>query len=236
MSTVLMSSGAETERVEETVCRVGEALKIKVESNATPTGITVAVGTKRPVTRLTRVKYRTIDHSKLTEVNNISRRLVAREISLSTATELVKELLRKPPLYSPTTIYIAQALCCAGFAIILGGGISELAPAFLVGLLARWSDVKCCKLPPFLSVFINAFVVTSFAAVCHAIMPSMDVKATIIAGIVPLLPGLTLCNAISDLMAGQLIAGMARTTDSILVAAALAAGAAVGMSMGTLLL
>ena len=57
-------------------------------------------------------------------------------------------------------------------------------------------------------------------------------RAIVIAGMVPLLPGLALTNAIADLMAGELLAGIARTTDAVLTSAALAAGAVVGMSMG----
>lgn len=229
---LLMASGAETHRVEETVTHIGNACKMEVDSYVTPTGIIVNVGGEVSVTRLTRVKNRTIDLSKVAAVNAISRALSAGELTLQAASHQIAALAKKAPIYSSACIYHAQALSCMGFALILGGGLHDLLPAYIVGLVARWVDIKFAGLPSFLSVFVNALSVTCFAVLATWCFPSLSVETVIIAGIIPLLPGLSLTNAIADLMAGELIAGMARLTDSILTAAALAGGAAVGISLG----
>lgn len=232
---VLMASGAETARVETTVNHIGRACKVHVESYATPTGITVTVGDDRTITIVTRVRNRTIDLDKVVAINNISRNLATGKIAFQTADKAVDEVIRRPRLYSDTIIYIFQAICCAGFALLIDGHLASIVPALLVGLLATYMAEKCSTLPPFLMVFLNALAVTVFADACMFFDLGITHKAIVIAGMVPLLPGLSLTNAIADLMAGELLSGIARTTDSMLVAAALAAGAAVGISLGQFL-
>ena len=47
----------------------------------------------------------------------------------------------------------------------------------------------------------------------------------------PLLPGLSLTNAIRDTVVGDLVSGTARFTEAVIVAGSLAAGVAVGLSV-----
>lgn len=232
---VLMASGAETARVETTVDHIGKACRVPVESYATPTGITVTVGKEATITVVARVKSRTIDLAKVIDVNNISRSLAAGEIAVQTADKAIDEIIRKPSIYGNAVIYLGQALCCVGFALLLGGGLSSVIPAIIVGALAKYAEIKCGNLPPFLLVFLNALSVTLFADLCVFLNFGVEHSIIVIAGIIPLLPGLSLTNALADLMAGELLSGLARLTDSTLTAAALAAGAAVGISLGQFL-
>lgn len=229
---VLLASGAETARVEETVTRLGAACGVEVENVATPTGITVSVGGDRPVTRLARVRVRTIDLSKVAAVNALSRSLEAGEISLQAAGRRMRELLGEPPLYTVKAKYLAQGLATSGFAALVGGGPRELAPSFMAGLLVRALEERLAELPPFLSVFLNALGVAGWAALSRLLFPGVAADVLIVAGVIPLLPGLALTNAIRDLMAGELLAGVARGADALLTAAALAAGVYVGLSLG----
>ena len=232
---VLIASGAETARVEETVTRIGSACGVEIESTATPTGITVSVGGDRPVTRLARVRVRTIDMSKVADVNALSRSLEAGEISLRAAGDELCRLLQSPgPNQESRTrrrMYLAQSLATSGFALLVGGGPKELVPAFLLGLLARMVDERLAFLPPFLAVFLNALMVSIYAGLTRHMFPGINMDALIVAGVIPLLPGLALANAARDLMAGELIAGVARGADSILTAAALAGGVCLGVSL-----
>ncbi len=232
---VLIASGAETARVEETVSRIGAACGVEVESIATPTGITVSVGGNRPVTRLARVRVRTIDMSKVAVVNAISRSLEAGELSLQAAAGELSDLLKPSGLASERKsrrrMYLAQSLATSGFALLVGGGPLELVPALLLGILARMVDELVAFLPPFLAVFLNGVAVSLCASLSRNLLPGIQVDALIVAGVIPLLPGLALTNAARDLMAGELIAGVARGADSLLTAAALAGGVCLGVSL-----
>jgi uncharacterized membrane protein YjjP (DUF1212 family) len=56
-------------------------------------------------------------------------------------------------------------------------------------------------------------------------------EAVISGAIMPLLPGLAITNAVRDTMRGDLVAGMARTTEALLSAVLLAAGVAVALML-----
>lgn len=228
---LMLASGAETSRVEETVQRIGAALGIEVESVATPTGITVSAGGDRPVTRIARIHRRSIDLSRVAAVNALSRSLEAGEIGLQGAARRLKELAVQPPLYSARAKLVAQGLATAGFAALVGGGPRELLPAFLSGLLVRALDVRLSPLPPFLSVFFTALLATGWAALSTILFPGVSGNKLVLAGVIPLLPGLALTNAVRDLMGGELLAGVARGAEAILTAGALAGGVYVGLTL-----
>lgn len=228
---VMLASGAETSRVEDTVQRIGKALGIEVESVATPTGITVSAGGDRPVTRIARIHRRSIDLSRVAAVNALSRSLEAGEIGLPTAARRLREIAEAPPPYSDRARLVAMGLATAGFAVLLGGGPRELLPAFLAGLLVRWMDVRLAPMPPFLSVFLSALAVTGWAALSTVIFPGVVGDKLVLAGVIPLLPGLSLTNAVRDLMGGELLAGVARGADSLLTAGGLAGGVYIGLTL-----
>ena len=71
----LLENGAETSRVEETIRMAGAALGMDVEAMVHPTGITVGFGHVDAVTRVARIKERTINLAKVVELNRLSRSL-----------------------------------------------------------------------------------------------------------------------------------------------------------------
>ncbi len=231
----LIVAGAGTARVEETVHHIGVSCQVPIESQVTPTSIVVSVGSDRPVTRICRVRSRTIDLDKLVDLNKISRQICDKEITIHAARLRIAQILARKPLYSDATIYWGQALCCAGFAVILGGGAKEIPPALLEGLFAQYLLVKLGHMPMFLCAFVSAITTTLAAVAIHYVFPIVELEPILLAGIVPLLPGLALANAVVDLMAGELTAGVARTTEALLCAAALASGAIISLNVSTLL-
>ena len=54
----------------------------------------------------------------------------------------------------------------------------------------------------------------------------------IIGSIMPLLPGMVFTNAIRDILYGDYTAGLARMTEAVLIAAAVALGVGIGIFIG----
>ena len=65
------------------------------------------------------------------------------------------------------------------------------------------------------------------AAVTHKLGLSVNQDIITIAGVMPLVPGILITNAIRDLMAGELLAGMSRGMEAALTAFAIGAGVAI---------
>lgn len=231
MARGLIVAGAGTARVEETVHFIGESCGVTIDSQVTPTSIVVSVGDDNPTIRICRVRARTIDLDKMAELNQVARDLCKHKITIHAARMHIAKILARKPIYSRFTIYLGQGLCCAGFSIMLGGGAPEVFPAFIAGLLAQYLLEVLGHMPLFLCAFTSAVTTTLAALLAHYWCPLFLLEPIILAGLVPLLPGLSLANAVADLMAGELTAGLARTTEALLCAAALAAGAMVGMNL-----
>ncbi len=68
-------------------------------------------------------------------------------------------------------------------------------------------------------------IVTAFIAICATqIFKYGNIELIISGAIMPLLPGLAMTNAIRDSMRGDLVSGVTRGTEAIIVAIALAIG------------
>ena len=59
-----------------------------------------------------------------------------------------------------------------------------------------------------------------------------DVDTVTIGVLMVLVPGVALTNAMREIMAGDIISGLSRTADAILVASAIALGTVVGLAIG----
>ena len=83
-------------------------------------------------------------------------------------------------------------------------------------------------------------IIAALAETIGAFVPYGSVNATIIGGIMPLLSGLAMTNAVRDTMYGDLVSGMTRAVEALLMAASAALGVYVGLStfamMGGMLL
>lgn len=91
---IMLESGAETYRVEDTMMRIAASYGIKKShSYVTPTGIMFSLETKEPTkTKLIRISERTTDLKKVTMVNSVSRTISQGNISLEEAYEMLQEI------------------------------------------------------------------------------------------------------------------------------------------------
>jgi uncharacterized membrane protein YjjP (DUF1212 family) len=76
----------------------------------------------------------------------------------------------------------------------------------------------------FLATFIAAVHAALVAFIAVSVIEGTQVDKIIIGGIMPLLPGVALTNAVRDMIAGDLVAGLARGAEAVLIASAIAAG------------
>ncbi|HCX1084529.1 TPA: threonine/serine exporter family protein, partial [Staphylococcus aureus] len=79
----------------------------------------------------------------------------------------------------------------------------------------------------FFSEFVAAAVVISIAATFTKLGIATNQDIITIASVMPLVPGILITNAIRDLLAGELLAGMSRGVEAALTAFAIGAGVAI---------
>jgi uncharacterized membrane protein YjjP (DUF1212 family) len=227
---IMLQSGAETSRVEETITRIGWAFGAQtVHTFATPTGIFLTLDWEGTVkTRIIRISgVSTINLNKVHEINDLSRRYVQHSITLDELSKSLDRINREPYYYRLRYQHLSAAISSGAFALLFGGAW----PEFLVGSLSGWLSNTVVgligeKVPGFLRVFFAALVGVMVAVLGVTIGWANEIEASIIGAVIPLVPGVSVTNSVRDLMAGELLAGVARAADAALTAFAIAVAVA----------
>jgi len=232
----LLAHGAEIQRSEDTVARLLTAFGLAGEVFAIPNCIWVSArcpdGRTRTVMR--RVRPGGVDVEAIERFNELSRRLCAAPpedpgelLRLCRETEAG---LRRYPAGVCLLGYFAGAFF---FALFFSGGWAEAAAAGLAGLLCG----GCLRLldgvamNPFLSAMASAFVLGGTACGLAALGVPISVEITVAGAIMVLVPGLVFTNFMSDLLTGDLVAGLATFARAVLSAGAIALGAGTAMAL-----
>lgn len=225
---IMMESGAETYRVEDTMLRMARSQNLDAQSYVTPTGIILSLGEQQK-TKIISISNRITDLHKIAKVNNVSRKLTLKIITLEEAYDKLS-LIQKTNYFLPIWLQILMsAVSSACFMILFRGAWFDMPAAFLAGgagylallLIQHLSKVK------FFSEFFASFVVALVAYVAVRFGYGNELDKIIISGVMPLVPGILITNAVRDLMAGHLTAGIAKGTEAFLTAFAIGSGVAV---------
>lgn len=246
---IMLRSGAETYRVEDTIKHILDTAgaagisgtetggsesdgTVRTESLVMLTGIIVTI--ERPgqeaITVMRRVHDRGTNIHRIVDVNEISRKYCAGELTAEETWEKLKRI--KGRLYTVWMYNLATVLVPAGFAPLFGGGLREIFAAAAVGIfLAVIMTIgKRMHISSFILNMICAGGVAVAAMALNVWYPALNMDTVIISGIMPLVPGVAITNAIRDTLRGDYISGGARVLEAFVTAAAVAIGAGVGIA------
>jgi len=228
---IILENGGETYRAEETIKFICKAFGVKeIEAIATPTGIyiTISVDGNDNNTIVKRIRKRTINLQKLNEVNNISRQISQQSITLDDALIQLENIENDKSVKTKLSLFYG-GISSAFFTVLFGGGVFEFIIALLTGILVtliirRFENLHSYQ---FFSSIVSGLVIAFIAITTTSVAETGNYNHIIVGGIMPLLPGLAMTNAIRDTIRGDLISGIARGAEALLVASSLAAGVGV---------
>lgn len=230
---LMLKSGAETYRVEDTMgymLKTAEGLESS-DVMAFMTGITATLKVKDAdaITAIRRVNRISTNLNVVASVNEISRELTAKKISVEEAYEKLVQMEKK--VYNNREYNIGVVSICVGFVLFFGGGLLEVLASVIVGIVsnvfAKLS--KKMELHDFLEhIFVSVGISLASMILKGYFMTSMDMDVVMISCIMPLVPGMAITNAVRDILRGDYLAGSARVLEAFLRAA----GIAIGMGLG----
>ncbi|MBL4931118.1 threonine/serine exporter family protein [Clostridium paridis] len=231
---IILENGGETYRVEETINRICHAFGMEdADSFVTPTGIMAsAFHTERGTFSLVRrVRSRTVNLQKVHEVNDLSRNILLKNMTVLEVLDELKKIDKSKRYDNKTTIFFS-ALGAGAFSMLFGGNIKDFVAAFIIGLVIKYFSIVSSSLS------INDFFTNSISGAITAIMALIFIKLniasnldmTIIGAIMLLVPGLAITNAIRDTIAGDFVSGLTRAAEAFLVAIAIAVGSGIVLS------
>ncbi len=226
---VMLESGGETYRAEDTAVAVAGALGgAEADCYATPTGVTISfVGMDGRVHSIVRrIKRRVMHLERVALVEEISRSLVAGTRDFRAAADELGRVegLRGRGMAASS----AAAAAGAGFFTLLFGGAwnDALVAAATGALVSRFPPVMARRqMPDFFTNLVAGAATTLLCLAARRFGLATNADATVIGALMLLVPGIAVTNAIRDTIAGDLVAGVARGADAFMSAAAISVGA-----------
>ena len=237
---IILENGGETYRAEDTVTRMAHALGMtEVDVFGIPSGLFISYtdeGGERE-TSVCRIFLRGTHLARVDRVNQISRQLAAGELPPEALMSALQEAARLGEGMAVWYAPLMGFLTAAGFAVMFGGGVVDMAVGglcaaltLLVPRLLRRRDAGGMS-----SVLVGGVVCAFIPLVFHALTGLGVVEAMIASAIMPLVPGLSMTNAVQDILRGDMVSGVAHAARAVMVAALLAGGALIGTHMNGML-
>lgn len=230
---ILLKSGAEIHRVEDTMERICYAYGAKtVDSYATPGMLIISFSFEDDSIlyhNIKRVHGSEINLNKIDEINALSRSLNKKLLSVE---ELNKQLdkIDNHKTYNNPILYLGALICSIGFAIYFNGTFLDIAFSAVMGLLMKIMLTKLEKIQ--VSSFIkNVFGGLFLVTITHIASLFFNINKNIVSMsvIMLLVPGLAITNAIKDGVNGDAISSLSRMIEAIVVAIAIALGSLLGL-------
>ena len=226
----LAMSGAETFRVEESISRVLAAYDIEAEVFVIPNCMHISIEPVigRPQTRMRRIGSHGNDLDAVERYSNLSRRICAERPAPEIAAQWLTEAKAQTRRYTMLWYLVGNALSAIGFALLFGGSFVDCILSgvcgLIVGMVQKWMEKLGGN--PFFVTIAASFLMSLFAYITNAYFPSVRSDVVIIGGLMLLVPGLLITNAMRDIIYGDTNSGINRLVQVLLTAAAIALGAA----------
>ena len=225
--------GTSAQRLEGAVGQVARRLRIDADVWSNPTGMILSFpdperGPAYSLTRVIRLDPGEENLSRLAAADGIAEDVMAGRRDIADGLAAMRALDRPRRPYAALATVLAFGLASASVTGLLpNSGWADLTTAALlgcgIGVLAEVSHGK-----PRLDhaqEALAAFLVTLLATAVATFLAPLSLQGVIIAGLIVLMPGLTLTTAVSELTAKQPVSGTARFAGALTTLLKLAFGA-----------
>ena len=203
---------------------------------STPTSIMAAFGPEaRQRTHLLRVEPGDVSLGKLAELEHVSLEVAHGRLSPADGMAEINRIVAAPQLYPTWLTTLAHGVISGAVCQFLGGGVREVAVASLLGLGLGVFQEYALRHERVSRVFesLAAFLVSVLAIGFAHLAGPIALFVTTLAGLIVLLPGLTLTTAITELATRNLASGTARFSGAFMTLLGIAFGVALGTRVGT---
>lgn len=227
---ILLESGAETYRVEETMKKIVYAYGASmVDSYATPTLLIISFTLDGQLYHnIKRTQIKSVDLTKIDKVNDLSRYIALHDMPLEDFDKALGEI-DKCEKYPKWMQLAGAAICTFGFTFFFFGTWKDAICALILGFLLRFMVMKLEEISfnSFFKYIVGAALVTFVSIFLDKLHWCDNMDIVIISVYMLLVPGLAITNATRDTVSGDLVSGMARAMEALLTAVAIALGSGI---------
>jgi uncharacterized membrane protein YjjP (DUF1212 family) len=225
---LLMSSGASSNRVRITVDRLSEAYGCKTEMLVTNRALMLTVthpGSDLHFSRVKRTSPHGVNFRLVSGISRMSWRVVDEKWNISQIKDELKRLTSLPH-YNRLLVLSLVAMAGASFCRLFGGNAIEMMVSFVatfVGLLVRQETHKF-GYNIYLCVFLASFAASLISGLSIKIGMSNTLEHSFATSVLFLVPGVPFINAFTDLIDGNILNGLVRGMNGLLIAFMIALG------------
>lgn len=236
---MLLESGAEIYRVEESIQRMGLAYGAKyVDVYAVPTTIIITITTNENInlTKTKRIHMRSTNLDKVERLNNLCRQICQTTPELKLVREEL-DVIASRPVYSFKVQLFGYAIATSIFTLFFGGTVADAFCALLIGPLIKIVSHQLDRFQtnPFFITILCSIVSAFLATIACKLQIGHHADKMIIGLVMTLVPGVAITNSVRDVIAGDFIAGQTKMTEALLTATSIALGTGIGLSLATYL-
>ena len=230
---ILLASGAEIFRVEETIFRIARAYGVESsDAFVLSSGIFLTAGSDREqdFARVRHIPLSAARLDRVTAVNQLSREIVEGKHTPAQARERLIQIQKMPPKPKSHQV-LASGVGSACFCFLFGGDPVDSLAAFAAGIVLYLYLLYLARgrLSKIAANISGGALVTLFGILLYQCGIGHHLGEMIIGSIIPLVPGVALTTAIRDIADEDYIAGAVRMLDALLVTFCIAMG--VGLVM-----
>lgn len=227
----LHAYGYPAHQLEEVLGKTSARLGLVAQFFSTPTSIFASFGRQdEQRTFLMRVTPGEVNLGKLAELDDVTTGVLRSSLNPATGSERIENILDGPERYGGALRTLAFGTASAAGSRFLGGGWKEIGVSAFIGLLIGLLSVFTVKFPTWGRVFepVAAFVASATAAALSFVIGPYAISNASLAGMIVLMPGLTLTVAMIELSTQNLSSGTARLSGAFVVFLGMGLGVAIG--------
>lgn len=236
----MVQCGAEINRVEETVRRVCLAYgmsRTEVFSIISMVYATTVDSNGKTRTQMRRIYSYAANFDRLEQLNSLSRKICAQVPDIEQARAEYESLFVKKPTFR-LTVCIGYVIAAAGFTVFFGGTLMDAVAASPIALVIYLMNAYIK------STGVNRLFYTALSSAVSGFLALLFVhfgfgenaNMIMIGDIMLIIPGLMLVNSVREMLCGDLMSGLLRLIESVIIAMAIACGFAVAIIVGGKLL
>lgn len=228
IGTLLMSSGANTERIRQTIHRFASGFGIKAELLITHQALmlTMSQRNRQIYSHLKRCSPHAINFKILSGISHLSWSLIDKEHWTLEELQIELKRLRQLPVYPRWMVLLLVSLSGASFCRLFGGDFLSMLITFIatfMGLLIR-QELTVRKFNFYLCIFTASFVSSLISGIFLKLAHNVLLEHSLASSILFLAPGIPLINSFSDFIDGNLLNGFLRGLNGFIIAFSMGLG------------
>jgi Uncharacterized conserved protein len=225
--------GAEVSRVEGSIFRMCESYdmhRVNVFIITSNIQVTLEAPDGRILTQIRCIKRYDVNFDRLDYLNNLSRYVCDKKPDVAELRMKFDEVLNRKKQASYVK-FAGAVMVAGGFTVFFGGGVLDVIAASLMGILVVTMEkiLISRETNQLVYNFVVSFIGGMLAMFMVRIGLGTNVDRIMMGGIMLLIPGIALTNAVRDMLIGDIASGLLRLVNALLVAASIACGFALAL-------